>query len=221
VGLCGGGQHGVVPLPVPVVTSQRHRGQFPIGDPDAQRRVVLAQVRLDPQTRAGAVAPINSTLTRGRPAAEPRQFMEVWLNSRCSMDPCGAAEFLATFGPRRLRRRQSQPDLVATEDGAAGAASSAWATPAALGHGTAMAGPTALGAGRRERHASLWGFACAVDLPKRHGGCAPASTSPGSRGGGWCGPSCCGNASVLSGRVGSDRRSQPGRVGFAPAAALA
>jgi len=33
--------------------------------------------------------------------------------------------------------------------------------------------------------------------------------------------SCRGNASVLSSRVGSDRRSQPGRVHFAPGAALA
>ena len=37
VRLRGGGEHGVVPLPVPVVALQRHRSQLPVGDPDAQR----------------------------------------------------------------------------------------------------------------------------------------------------------------------------------------
>ena len=48
VRLRGGGEHGVVPLPVPVVALQRHRSQLPVGDPDAQRVAALVQLGLDP-----------------------------------------------------------------------------------------------------------------------------------------------------------------------------
>jgi hypothetical protein len=48
VRLRGGGEHGVVALSVPAVALQRHRGELPVGDPDAQRVAALVQLGLDP-----------------------------------------------------------------------------------------------------------------------------------------------------------------------------
>ena len=66
MGLCGGGQHGVVPLPVPVVPPQRHRGQLPVGHLDAKR--VAARVRREgrqfqPITPAGSSFGVYAALT--------------------------------------------------------------------------------------------------------------------------------------------------------------
>jgi hypothetical protein len=81
----GVGEHRVVPLPVPVVALQPHRSELPVGDPDAQRVAALVQLGLDPQPRAGPVAAINSRITSWETSGLPRQFMEMWLNSRCSI----------------------------------------------------------------------------------------------------------------------------------------
>ena len=42
---------------MPVLALQRHRGQLPVGDPDAQRVVAPVKLGVDPQARAGAGRP--------------------------------------------------------------------------------------------------------------------------------------------------------------------
>ena len=85
VRLRGGGEHGVVPLPVPVVALQRHRSQLPVGDPDAQRVAALVQLGWTRRPERVRVAAINSRITSWETSGRPRQFMEMWLNNRCSI----------------------------------------------------------------------------------------------------------------------------------------
>jgi hypothetical protein len=54
--LCGGREHAVVPLAVPVVSAQsahRYRRQLPVGDLDAQRIGAIVQRGTDLEARAG------------------------------------------------------------------------------------------------------------------------------------------------------------------------
>src|SRR6266511_4581158 len=51
--LCGGGRHGVVPLPMPVMALERDRGQLLVGDLDAQWIAARVELGVDPQTRTG------------------------------------------------------------------------------------------------------------------------------------------------------------------------
>jgi hypothetical protein len=64
---------------------KRHRRQLRIAHPDAKRVAAAVQLRADRKPVCVVVAPISSTITSWLASGRPRQFIEVALNSRCSI----------------------------------------------------------------------------------------------------------------------------------------
>jgi len=70
---------------MPVMPGERHGAKFRIADLDPGRIRPAVQLRADPQALRVVVAPIRSTMTSWETSGRPRQFIEIWENSRCSI----------------------------------------------------------------------------------------------------------------------------------------